>query len=85
MGCWTLSVICRGLTSSRTLTWKKVPREIRQGCERGPGPVFNWQKKDQKFNFGGKKRAAKSDDAASTADMHGFLALSDEGQELRRY
>ena len=48
----------------------------RQGQERGTGgkSAFKRQKRDQKFGFGGKKRFAKSGDAASSADMRGFSA-----------
>lgn len=38
------------------------------------------QKKDAKFGFGGKKRFAKSGDAASSSDMRGFSAQKMKGQ-----
>lgn len=38
------------------------------------GPGYKRQKKDQKFGFGGKKRHAKSGDAASTGDLRSFSA-----------
>ncbi|KAJ5279468.1 hypothetical protein N7478_004840 [Penicillium angulare] len=38
------------------------------------GPHSKRQKKDQKFGFGGKKRHAKSGDAASSGDMRSFSA-----------
>ena len=50
-----------------------APKTDRQGRERGGGSSkFKRQRKDEKFGFGGKKRFAKSGDAASTADMRGF-------------
>lgn len=55
------------------------PKTDRQGRERGSGPASKRQKKDQKFGFGGKKRFAKSSDAASTADMRGFSASRMKG------
>lgn len=55
------------------------PKTDRQGRERGAGPAFKRQKKDQKFGFGGKKRFAKSSDAASTADLRGFSASRMKG------
>ena len=56
------------------------PKTNRQGRERGSsGPASKRQKKDQKFGFGGKKRFAKSGDAASTADMRGFSASRMKG------
>jgi rRNA-processing protein EBP2 len=55
------------------------PKIDRQGRERGAGPAFKRQKKDQKFGFGGKKRFAKSGDATSTADMRGFSASRMKG------
>ena len=56
------------------------PKTDRQGRERGSsGPASKRQKKDQKFGFGGKKRFAKSGDAASTADMRGFSASRMKG------
>ena len=56
------------------------PKTDRQGRERGSsGPASKRQKKDQKFGFGGKKRYAKSGDAASTADMRGFSASRMKG------
>jgi rRNA-processing protein EBP2 len=59
------------------------PKTNRQGRERGPsGPASKRQKKDQKFGFGGKKRFAKSGDAASTADMRGFSASRMKGGRL---
>ncbi|OQD74846.1 hypothetical protein PENDEC_c009G04725 [Penicillium decumbens] len=36
------------------------------------GPNHKRQKKDQKFGFGGKKRFAKSGDAASSSDLRSF-------------
>lgn len=44
----------------------------RIGAGREAGSNFKRQKRDQKFGFGGKKRFAKSGDAASTADMRDF-------------
>ena len=38
----------------------------------GEGPSLKRQKKDKKFGFGGKKRFAKSGDAASSGDMRSF-------------
>ena len=55
------------------------PKTDKQGRERGSGSAFKRQKKDQKFGFGGKKRFAKSGDAASTADMRGFSASRMKG------
>jgi rRNA-processing protein EBP2 len=56
------------------------PQSDRQGRKRGSsGPASKRQKKDQKFGFGGKKRFAKSGDAASTADMRGFSASRMKG------
>jgi rRNA-processing protein EBP2 len=55
------------------------PKTDRQGRERGAGPAFKRQKKDQKFGFGGRKRFAKSGDASSTADMRGFSASRMKG------
>jgi rRNA-processing protein EBP2 len=56
------------------------PKTNRQGRERGSsGPASKRQKKDQKFGFGGKKRFAKSSDAASTADIRGFSASRMKG------
>lgn len=60
------------------------PKKDRQGRERGAGPASKRQKKDQKFGFGGKKRFAKSGDAASTADMRGFSASRMKGDGLGR-
>jgi rRNA-processing protein EBP2 len=39
---------------------------------RDGGPSAKRQKKDSKFGFGGKKRHAKSNDAASAGDLGGF-------------
>lgn len=36
------------------------------------GPAAKRHKKDSKFGFGGKKRHAKSNDAASAGDLGGF-------------
>jgi rRNA-processing protein EBP2 len=55
------------------------PKKDWQGRERAAGPASKRQKKDQKFGFGGKKRFAKSSDAASTADMRGFSASRMKG------
>ncbi|KAL2829990.1 eukaryotic rRNA processing protein EBP2-domain-containing protein [Aspergillus cavernicola] len=43
------------------------------------GPSQKRQKKNEKFGFGGKKRFAKSGDAASTGDMRGFSAKKMKG------
>ena len=53
---------------------EEAAKTDRSGRERGNGPDSKRQKRDQKFGFGGKKRFAKSGDAASTADMRGFSA-----------
>ncbi|KAF7506764.1 hypothetical protein GJ744_011376 [Endocarpon pusillum] len=50
----------------------KPDRRSGPGRGRGEGSKFKRQKRDQKFGFGGKKRFAKSGDAASTADMRDF-------------
>ena len=39
------------------------------------------QKKDSKFGFGGKKRFAKSGDAASSGDLTGFSSKKMKGQK----
>ena len=39
------------------------------------------RKKDEKFGFGGKKRFAKSTDAASTADMRSFSTKKMKGKK----
>ncbi|KAK4696791.1 rRNA-processing protein EBP2, partial [Lecanoromycetidae sp. Uapishka_2] len=41
------------------------------------------QKKDEKFGFGGKKRFAKSTDAASTGDLRNFSAKKMKGKKQR--
>ncbi len=41
------------------------------------------QKKDAKYGFGGKKRFAKSNDAASTGDLSGFSSRKMKGQSVR--
>jgi rRNA-processing protein EBP2 len=51
---------------------RKPDRRNGPGME--AGSKFKRQKRDQKFGFGGKKRFAKSGDAASTADMRDFSA-----------
>ena len=38
------------------------------------------QKKNEKYGFGGKKRFAKSNDAASSADMRGFSTKKMKGK-----
>ena len=86
---WSLHVIERkgqdtGLVNEADDLFENIdveegPKTDRQGRERGAGPAFKRQKKDQKFGFGGKKRFAKSGDAASTADMRGFSASRMKG------
>ena len=44
-------------------------------------PNFKRQKKDKKFGFGGKKRFAKSGDAASSADLSGFSVKKMKSQK----
>ena len=46
----------------------------------GRGPNKR-QKKDDKFGFGGKKRFAKSGDAASSSDLRGFNVKRMKGQK----
>ena len=41
-------------------------------------------KKDEKFGFGGKKRFAKSTDAASTGDMRSFSVKKMKGNKKQR-
>ncbi|KAJ5101808.1 rRNA processing protein [Penicillium alfredii] len=49
------------------------PDSRKRGRAGGEGaPNLKRQKRDQKFGFGGKKRHAKSGDAASTGDLRGF-------------
>ncbi|KAJ6144468.1 rRNA-processing protein EBP2 [Penicillium chermesinum] len=48
-----------------------APEKGRRGRS-GEGPNIKRQKRDQKFGFGGKKRFAKSGDAASSGDLRGF-------------
>lgn len=43
-------------------------------------PNFKRQKKDNKYGFGGKKRHAKSNDAASTNDARGFSMKKMKGK-----
>ena len=55
----------------------KADRSARNGSKgsnRGRGPPSKRQKKDEKYGFGGKKRFAKSGDAASSRDLRGFSA-----------
>ena len=42
------------------------------------------QKKDEKYGFGGKKRFAKSNDAASSADTRSFSVKKMKGQKKQR-
>lgn len=44
----------------------------RNGPGKEAGSNLKRQRRDQKFGFGGKRRFAKSGDAASTADMRHF-------------
>lgn len=48
-------------------------KRSRTGNEKGASNVKR-HKKDQKFGFGGKKRHAKSGDAASSGDLRNFSA-----------
>lgn len=48
------------------------PDSRKRGRGGGDGPNMKRQKRDQKFGFGGKKRFAKSGDAASSGDMRSF-------------
>ena len=57
-------------------------QDMREGPGRGQ-PVRKKQKKDEKFGFGGKKRFAKSTDAASTGDMRGFSAKKMKSKKHR--
>ena len=41
-------------------------------------------KKDEKFGFGGKKRFAKSTDAASTGDMRSFSVKKMKGNNAKK-
>lgn len=47
---------------------------------KGRGAPNKRQKKNEKFGFGGKKRFAKSGDAASTGDLRGFSAKKMKGK-----
>ncbi|KAL8914241.1 MAG: hypothetical protein Q9171_001112 [Xanthocarpia ochracea] len=57
----------------------KAGRPSRTG-QGGRGPSKR-QKKDDKFGFGGKKRFAKSGDAASTSDLRAFNSKKMKGQK----
>lgn len=57
-------------------------KSSRKGGERD-GRQGKRVKRDEKFGFGGKKRFAKSTDAASTADMRGFSVKKMEGKKQR--
>lgn len=51
----------------------RASKSERSGSGRN-GPNAKRTKKDEKYGFGGKKRHAKSGDAASSADLSGFNA-----------
>lgn len=53
------------------------PEKKRKG--ESSGPSTKRQKKDQKFGFGGKKRHAKSGDAASSGDLRNFSVKKMKG------
>ena len=62
---------------------EKADRSARNGSKRGDrgrGPPSKRQKKDERYGFGGKKRFAKSGDAASSGDLRGFSATKMKGQ-----
>ena len=46
-------------------------------------PKDKRRKKDEKFGFGGRKRFAKSNDAASTGDIRGFSSKKMKGKNPR--
>ena len=65
---------------------EKADRSARNGSkrsDRGRVPPSKRQKKDEKYGFGGKKRFAKSGDAASSGDLRGFSAKKMKGQNKR--
>jgi rRNA-processing protein EBP2 len=59
-------------------TTAKKDRDSRRASAKGK-PQFKRQKRDEKFGYGGKKRFAKSNDAASTSDMRGYSAKKMKG------
>ena len=61
-------------------TTAKNDRDARRAAAGGK-PNFKRQKRDDKYGFGGKKRFAKSNDAASSADTRGFSAKKMKGQK----
>lgn len=62
--------------------FKGPQRGGERGGERGAGArggANKRQRKNEKFGFGGKKKYAKSGDAASAADLSGFSAKRMKG------
>lgn len=57
--------------------------ELDNAAKDGGGRNDKRAKKDAKFGFGGKKRHAKSNDAASTSDLTGFSSRKMKGQQSK--
>lgn len=55
-----------------------------RGGAGGSGREGKRSKKDEKFGFGGKKRFAKSTDAASTGDMRSFSVKKMKGNNTKK-
>ncbi|KAI9045161.1 EBP2 family rRNA-processing protein [Aspergillus affinis] len=59
------------------------PASRKRGRDENGGPSMKRQKKNEKFGFGGKKRFAKSGDAASSGDMRDFSVKKMKGGAKR--
>lgn len=59
------------------------PAGRKRGRDETSGPSMKRQKKNEKFGFGGKKRFAKSGDAASSGDMRDFSVKKMKGGAKR--
>jgi rRNA-processing protein EBP2 len=59
----------------------RTVRKSKGGDRNGDSTNPKRQKRNEKFGFGGKKRHAKSNDAASTSDMRDYSVKKMKGKD----